>query len=210
MSSNNLRKLAFINNTDKGSHGYVEFYDKYFRSLRKKKLSILEIGVAGGGSLRMWKYFFPKSMIYGIDICDKSALQEKRITIFKGDQSDEVFLRDVFSKIGSLDIIIDDGSHMNAHVISSFRTLFPLLNEGGVYVVEDLQTSYWPKYGGDNENLQNPKTTMNYFKSLTDGLNYQEFRRKDYEPSYFETHIASIHFYHNMIVIYKKKEKVYK
>jgi len=183
---------------------------KHFHPLRKKKLNILEIGVGGyanpdegGESLRMWGYYFPNSIIYSIDIYEKKLPKEKRINIFKGSQTDENFLKDVFNKMGSLDIVIDDGSHRNEDVITTFKILFPLLSENGIYVIENTQTSYWPEEGGDSENLANPKTVMNYFKSLTDCLNYAEFIKPGYTPSYFDKNIVAIHFYHNLIFIYK-------
>lgn len=209
--SKNLNKLALIHKTDKwGNHFYTQYYQKHFQYLRKRKLNILEIGAggyenpsSGGNSLRMWKHYFPNSAIYSIDICEKSRLQEERIKIFKGSQADGNFLKDVFNKIGSLDIVIDDGSHINEHIIASFKILFPLLNKGGIYAVEDTQTSYWPDYGGDSENLSNPSTAMNFFKTLTDCINYQEFKIPGYKPGYFDKNIASLHFYHNLIFIYK-------
>jgi hypothetical protein len=209
--SKNLNKLALIHKTDKGNqHQYTRHYQEHFRHLRKRRLNILEIGVggwddplAGGNSLRMWKRYFPNSMIYAIDICEKSALQEKRIKIFRGSQVDENFLKDVFNRIGSLDIIIDDGSHINEHMIASFKILFPLLNNGGIYVVEDTETSYWPDYGGDSKNLNNPSTAMNFFKSLTDCINYKEFRVPGYKAIYFDENIVSLHFYHNLVFICK-------
>jgi demethylmacrocin O-methyltransferase len=173
-------------------------------------MNVLEIGVGGyedpdkgGASLLMWKYYFPRSAIYAIDVYDKSKLQEKRIKIFQGSQNDEKFLKDVFSRIGSLDIIIDDGSHMNEHVLTSFKTLFPLLKDGGIYAVEDVQTSYWPQYGGSSEDLNNPATAMGFFKKIADGLNYMELAEPGYEPAYFDKNITSIHFYHNLVIIYK-------
>lgn len=211
--SHNLKMLALIYGSDKwGFHWYAQHYEYHFRSLRRKKLNVLEIGVGGyaspvrgGASLRMWKKFFPKSTIYSIDIYDKSKLQEKRIKIFRGSQADAEFLKDVRAKMGSLDIVIDDGSHLNEHVVTSFRTLFPLLNEGGIYVVEDLQSSYWPSMGGDSDDLDNPNTSMNFFKKLADGLNYKEFLKPGYVPSYFDENISSIHFYHNLIFVYKNR-----
>ena len=117
-------------------------------------LNILEIGIggyddprSGGGSLRMWRTYFPNSR-FPIDIVDKSPHDERRITTFMGSQTDEEFLADVIGRIGKVDIIIDDGSHRNDHVLQSFRFLFPLLDNGGIYVVEDTQTSYWTEYGG--------------------------------------------------------------
>jgi len=210
--SNNLVSLAALFGTDKwGSHWYAEHYQKYFSPLRRKRLNILEIGVGGyehddegGGSLRMWKYFFPKSHIYSIDIYDKKKVQEHRITIFQGSQDDPVFLKRVVdSMAGGVDIIIDDGSHINQHVIKSFEILFPLLKDGGLYVVEDTQTSYWPTFGGNSKDLAHSNTMMNYFKKLVDGLNYREIIRLGYAPTYLDQNVYAIHFLHNLIFIFK-------
>ncbi|MDP2924711.1 MAG: class I SAM-dependent methyltransferase [Candidatus Omnitrophota bacterium] len=209
--SKDLQKLATLYGTDKWNrHWYAQHYQKHFCHLRKQKLNILEIGAGGeedpargGNSLRMWKRYFPNSVIYSIDIYDKALLQEKRIEIFRGNQNDPRFLKDVFNNIGSLDIVIDDGSHINEHVITAFKTLFPLLNNGGIYVIEDLQASYYPEYGGDSENLNNPNTTMNFFKSLTDCLNHVEFLKAGCVPSYFDKNIIAIYFYHSLAFIFK-------
>jgi hypothetical protein len=192
-------------------------------------MKILEIGIggyddpkSGGESLRMWKNYFPNSMIYGIDIVDKKALEEDRIKIFTGSQDDEFFLNKVVTEAGELDIIIDDGSHINEHVIKSFNILFPALKEGGIYVVEDTHTSYlpslgqkwsnfgsgdlylelWTKFGGSLD-LNDPKTMMNFFKKLVDCLNHEEFLNPGYSPSYFDKHIVAMHFYHDLVMIYK-------
>lgn len=206
-----LTALATICRTDKwNTHYYAKHYERYFRPLRSRRLNILEIGVGGyedptfgGHSLRMWKAYFPKSHIYGIDCYDKQALEEPRIRIVQGRQEDPEFLRQVAKDIGRLDIVIDDGSHVNAHVITAFETLFPLLADDGIYVVEDTQTSYWPGLGGSSEALSDPTTTMGYFKRLVDGLNHAEFLRTGYQPSSFDQHISTIHFYHNLIFILK-------
>lgn len=211
--SSNLLLLAKICETDKwGFHWYAQHYQSHFKSFKKKKLNLLEIGVGGydnpnegGSSLRMWKRYFPKGNIYALDIHEKGALQENRIKIFEGSQIDEKFLQDTFNKIGSLDIIIDDGSHINQHMITTFKILFPLLKNGGIYVIEDLETSYWPDFGGDSSDLNNPNTAMNYFKSLADGLHYRELLKPDYVPTYFDQNIVAIHFYHNLIFVYKGK-----
>jgi len=225
-----LRKLAnFYGSSKWNEHWYAQHYNKHFAPLRLKNLKILEIGVggyddpkAGGESLRMWKTYFPNSMIYGIDIVDKKVLEEPRIKIFNGSQDDESFLKEVAAEIGGLDIIIDDGSHINEHVIKSFNILFPTLKNGGIYVVEDTHTSYypnldekwsnfgigsvylepWTKFGGSLD-LNNPKTMMNFFKRQVDCLNHEEFLNPGYSPSYFDKHIVAMHFYHNLIMIYK-------
>src|SRR5262249_30864224 len=145
--------------------------------------------------------------IYSLDIFDKSGLEECRIKIFRGSQNDPDFLRKVIEKMGGLDIVIDDGSHINEHVITSFHTPFPLLADSGIYVIEDIQTSYWPSVGGDSYNLSNPNTTMSLLKTLTDGLNYEEIARKDHQPSEFDSKIVSLHFYHNLVFIYKGRNE---
>jgi len=207
----NLNKLGEIYGTDKiGGHFYTPHYMTHLKRFKFKKINLLEIGVgghenplSGGQSLRMWKKYFPFGRIFSLDIYDKSSLQENRIKIFKGSQVDKDFLNEVSDYIGELDIIIDDGSHINEHVIETFNILFPKLKVGGIYIIEDTQTSYWQDFGGDSKDLNNPKTMMNYFKGLTDSLNNKEFIIKDYKQTYFDKKIISMHFYHNLIFIYK-------
>lgn len=207
----NLNTLARIHRCDKlGGHFYTPHYMHHFKKFRFKSINLLEIGVggykdpeAGGHSLRMWKRYFPFGRIFGIDIYDKSPLQERRINIFQGSQVDHVFLEQVTKQIGEIDLIIDDGSHQNQHVIETFKILFPKLKDGGIYVVEDTQTSYWDDFGGDSNNLKNPTTMMNFFKALTDCMNHEEFILPHYEKTYFDRKIISMHFYHNLIFIYK-------
>ncbi|MFN4762861.1 class I SAM-dependent methyltransferase [Gillisia sp. Q332] len=208
---NNLNKLAEIYSCDKwGKHFYTPHYTTHFKRFQKKNINLLEIGIGGyddpnigGASLRMWKKYFRKGNIYGIDIHDKSLLEEKRIKTFQGSQTDSTFLYKIAEHIGKIDVIIDDGSHINDDIIKTFNHLFPFLNKGGIYVVEDLQTSYWNWYGGNSEDLNDSKTGVNYFKNLIHGLNHKEFLKEGYEPNYFDKHIISMHFYHNMVFIYK-------
>ena len=217
--AHDLVKLATIYGTDKwNAHWYAQHYQAHFSKLRNQPLKILEIGVGGdtdpqngGASLRMWKKFFPHAEIYSMDIHDKSALQESRIKIFHGSQADEKLLKQISTEAGPFDIIIDDGSHRNEHVLTSFRVLFPLLADGGIYAAEDIQTSYWPSFGGDSANLNNSATSVGFFKGLVDGLNHVEFDKPAYAPSYYDQNITAIHFYHNLIFIYKGKnlEKSY-
>lgn len=207
----NLTSLAIIYKTDKyGDHNYPQHYQKHFKKFKFKSIKLLEIGVGGyespyegGNSLRMWKRYFPFGKIFSIDIYDKSPQEQNRIKIFMGSQVDVDFLNNVTQQTGDFDLIIDDGSHQNNHVIETFKILFPKLKDGGIYVIEDTQTSYWEGFGGDSIDLNNNKTTMNYFKSLTDSLNSQEFVRMNYQPSYYDKKIISMHFYHNLIFIYK-------
>jgi demethylmacrocin O-methyltransferase len=207
-----LSALAMAMGTDKeGAHYYTKHYSFHFAALRHRRLKILEIGVASGASMRTWRAYFPASMIYGIDILDKRFHDSHRIKTFKGSQADPEFLVNVIKEIGTPDIIIDDGSHINEHVLVSFKTLFPLLASTGIYVIEDLQTSYWSlgDDGGSGTNWggsMNPSapTSMNFLKSLVDGINYEEFPpSKSYHSTYFDKHIVGLHFYHSLAFIHK-------
>ncbi len=205
---NDLSYLAALYGTDKfGAHSYTEEYQRYFAPLKQKRLNLLEIGIGGygecgkgGESLRMWKAYFPNSQIVGLDIHDKNVLREKRINTFQCDQTDAEALTALSEKYGGFDIIVDDGSHQNDHVIRTFLILFPLLRPGGIYAVEDVQTSYWPGWGGG---IDNPKSSMAFFKKLVDGLNYAEFPIENYQPSYFDKAIVEIAFFHNLVLIRK-------
>lgn len=207
----NLTILAKIFKTDKwGKHFYTPIYQKHFRPFRFKKINFMEIGVggyedpySGGHSLRMWKAYFPFARIYSLDIYNKKPQEERRIKIYKGSQVDFNFLKSICDEVGEFDLIVDDGSHINEHVIESFKFLFPKLKNGGIYVVEDTQTSYWSNYGGTSDDLSARGTIYHFFKALIDGLNYQEFMISDYEKTYYDCTIISMHFYHNMIFIYK-------
>lgn len=206
-----LIRLGEFLETDKwGGHRYLQHYQTHFRALRRKHLNLLEIGVGGyadpdvgGNSLRMWKAYFPHAKIFGIDVYDKRRLEEKRIRIFRGSQIDELFLRNVAAQVGGIDIVIDDGSHINAHVIRTFEILFPLLKNPGIYVIEDTQTSYWPGFGGSSRNLSDPSTIMGYFSSMAHAINYEEILRDGYSPTEFDRHIVAMHLYHNLIFIHK-------
>jgi len=206
-----LSRLAVLFGTDKwNSHWYTPHYEEHFRNLRGKRLNLLEIGIGGYAnpregchSLRMWKAYFRKGRIYGIDVYDKKSLEEPRIHLFQGSQDDEAFLRSVSERAGGFDIVVDDGSHLNEQVIKSFEVLFPLLREGGIYVVEDTQFSYWPGCGGNLDDPNDPKTIMGYFKRLADGLNYEERLKPGYAPTYLDQHIIGIHFYHNLVFVLK-------
>ena len=205
---NDLNRLALLFRTDKwGSHWYTQHYQRYFQPIKGQRLNLLEIGVGGyeysdqgGHSLRMWKSYFRNSQIVGIDIYDKTHLSERRIDIRQCDQTDSESLHRLSAEYGGFDIIIDDGSHLNEHVIKTFRVLFPLLRPNGIYVVEDTQTAYWPGWGGG---MDNPQNSMTFFKALADGLNYVEYPVQPYHPDYFEQHIVEIAFFHNLIVIRK-------
>jgi len=206
-----VTRLGAFYRTDKAGpvHRYTRHYQKFFQQWRKDAFVLLEIGIggyaregAGGGSLRMWKQFFRRAQIVGLDIEDKRFAEEDRIRVYQGDQSDAELLRRIVDEVGRPRIIIDDGSHFSHHVIATFEVLFPLLVSGGYYVIEDTQTSYWPEWHGAADRHA-PGTTMAMVKDLIDGLNYKEFVDDAYEPTYTDKSITEVHCFHNLVIIRK-------
>ncbi|MEM8581136.1 MAG: class I SAM-dependent methyltransferase, partial [Pseudomonadota bacterium] len=122
-----LSRLAILYGTDKfGLHDYTPNYHRLLRHLRKEPIAMLEIGVggyadpkAGGRSLEVWRDYFPQGRIIGIDIAAKSLDLGPRVTLAQGSQVDPAFLEDLVTQHGPFDIILDDGSHRNEHVVES-------------------------------------------------------------------------------------------
>lgn len=225
-----LDEIANFYGTDKGSgiHDYCKKYEKYLPFKREDKLKIFEIGVARGESLRMWKEYYFNAHILSIDILPEcKQYEEDRITIEIGSQTDGEFLNRLSYKYAPFDMIIDDGSHINSDVIYSFQHLFEYVkSNGGIYVVEDAATSYWPDYGGGR---YKPGSTIEYFKTLADDVNFfgewserivpgkderistlyrrdkeliEQFQRKGY--NYVGTQIESLNFLNSIIIITKR------
>lgn len=126
---------------DKGTvHSYINEYDNLFSSYRNKPINFLEIGVAYGESLEMWyEYFSKKSKIHGVDNQTQeiqSKMSDPRFNITIVDQTDP----DIVNKLKNqnYDIILDDGSHLLEHQITTFHLLKDNVNEGGLYVIEDI------------------------------------------------------------------------
>lgn len=206
-----LTELAVRFDADKwGGHWYTPHYQRYLESLRDEQVKVLEIGVGGyddpalgGASLRMWKHYFWRGQIYGLDINAKHDVTEPRLRTLLGDQGDTGLLADIIAEYGPFDVVIDDGSHIGEHVRASFSAIYPTLRPGGCYIIEDMQSSYWPGWGGSID-LNAPSTSMALVKELLDGLNHQEqIRTTSQVPSPIESTVTGVHVHHNMAIIEK-------
>jgi hypothetical protein len=121
-------------------HHYTNVYEPLLNSRRFSTRSFLEIGVAQGASLRTFRDFFPNAKVFGLDIYPESVLKEPRINVVIGNSSDKEPFLEVNNLNGGqkLDVVIDDGSHNPADQIRSFELLWPMLSEGGLYMIEDV------------------------------------------------------------------------
>ncbi len=165
-----LTRLAGLK-TDKGVsvHHFTEVYELFFAPLRPTAAKVFEIGIAGGGSLEMWRDYFPKAMIYGIDIYPKTEMDSDRIKTFVADQSDRSQLAAFIDRFGGgYDIIVDDGGHSMDQQQVSIGYLFRYLKPGGYYVIEDVHTSlprFWSGFGVEPGGANSTLTMLTGFIS---------------------------------------------
>jgi len=171
--------IASKHGTDKvTTHSYHHMYTKYLEPIRTQKLKMLEIGLGcdmsygPGKSYYTWLEFFPNVDLYFMEYdgkcAEKWASATTGATIIAGDQANVTFLTEFKQQYGTdFDIIIDDGGHTMKQQIISLDWLFDAIKPGGIYFVEDLQTSYMPAYGGQEGN---PNTMMEQIKGFLDDL----------------------------------------
>ena len=191
-----------------GQHAYGHSYHERFRALRYRPIKLLEIGVLSGASLTAWRAFFPRATIVGCDIRPKTQFDYRRIRTHLTDQSCPADLTALAEAEGPFDVIIDDGSHVNAHQVTAFYSLFEHLHDGGIYVIEDIQTSYWPgPYGGAH--APDPafaQTCTGEMLELAKYVNHAEFQSNEGTDPRRLAHARSIRrisFEHNLIILEK-------
>jgi len=183
---------------------YFEIYERHFSRFRGTDVHVVEFGVSHGGSLQMWKHYFgPRAKIFGIDINPHcKSLEEEQIQIFIGDQNDRRFLQSLTKTIPRMDVLIDDGGHTMTQQIRTYEALFPHIDKQGVYLCEDLCTSYWPEYGGG---YRRRGTFVEYSKKLVDRINaWHAFHPSRLVVDEFTRSVHSLHYYNSAIVIEKR------
>jgi hypothetical protein len=205
MNNNRFYDLGQKYGNDKVTyHRYDLIYPKFLSELIDKEITMLEIGLGNyqdgtGYSRNMWKEYFPNAKIYVMDI-DKEFEDEIGLVI-KGDQSKNEDLIRVSDICGTMEFIIDDGSHHPEHQIKTFNLLFDKnLKNGGTYIIEDIECSYWnPKktvYGYETGYLN----IVDYFIGLSHSINSEFSGKKN------DLNISQITFAKNCIIINKQTE----
>lgn len=206
---NDLEKFFFEGNhkaITKWLH-YFEAYERFFSKYRNQDVVILEIGVYKGGSLQMWKNYFQgkgnRVMVYGIDINPEcKELEEDNVEIYIGSQEDRGFLKKVKKKVGKVDILIDDGGHSMVQQITTVEELFDLVSEDGIYLCEDVHTSYMREiYGGEYKG----NTFIEYTKNIIDCLHAQYSETDMLKANKYSEEIKSITYFDSMVFIEKKR-----
>jgi cephalosporin hydroxylase len=182
---------------------YLGKYENIFSLIQAKPLKILEIGVQRGGSLRAWSDYFYNAKIVGVDIDPKTKFSEDRIVVEIGDSVDYRFMERVREKHGPFDIVIDDGGHTTLQMIKAFEHLFPLLNPGGYYVIEDMGTQGHADWGKPYRDMPG-LTVFDFLGDVLRGINIGPWQ-KEFVPSnpYKET-VEWILFYPNLCFAKRK------
>ena len=162
--------------------------------------------------------YLPNSKIYGLDIDPETQKFSNNnpdigVKVYEGDQTNTQLLKQIHKEAGGLDVIVDDGGHTMTQINTTFQTLWPLLNDGGVYIIEDLQCCYWPNHEGG---LKEPNSSIELIKSLFDNIHACYYKSENkiksarakhkisHEPSnYFDKSVSSVHVYDSIAVIYK-------
>ena len=152
----------------------------------------------------MWKnYFGPNAKIFGIDINPNCKnLEERQIEIFIGDQEDRIFLRSLAEKIPKIDILIDDGGHAMKQQINTFEELFSFIDHNGIYLCEDMHSSYREAFGGG---YKKRGTFIEYSKNFIDYINaWHSSKVSKLRVTNFTVSVHSLHYFNSILVIEKR------
>ena len=195
-------------NSDKiAHHGYHRFYPWFLAHLRGQDINLLEIGIDKTESLKLWKAYFRKVNLHGIDI-DGKDFDGTEVTLHKVDQSNAVELESFADSVGiTFDVILDDGSHVPEHQMLTINKLWNLVKPGGIYIIEDIETSYWKKSGIYGYYFNAKKNgIMHNLYDLVDVIN-SEFSKKNIQKTlvkHFGEEVEMVTFAQNCIILVKK------
>ncbi|MFK7869076.1 MAG: class I SAM-dependent methyltransferase [Roseobacter sp.] len=183
---------------------YFDIYGRELAELQGRDVNFLEIGVFRGGSIPMWEGFFGRrSDLTFADIdpdCTRFATERSKVEI--GDQSDPAFLAGLAADHGPFDLVVDDGGHKMDQQITSFQHLWPHVKTGGLYVVEDTHTSYWPGFGGG---YREDSSFIEFAKKLVDQMHSWYTDQDEIFPLHqMAREVAAVRFYDSMVFIEKR------
>ena len=177
---------------------YFQAYEEMFNKYVGREITFVEVGVLHGGSLFMWReYFGKKARIIGIDLNPNAKELEKHgFEIYIGSQSDKIFWKNFYSKVGKIDILLDDGGHVNDQQIITLGESVHNINDDGIIVTEDVHTSYLKKFGNPSK-----YSFINYSKYLVDVVNSRFPETKIKKNNDFRNKIHSISFYESIVAL---------
>jgi hypothetical protein len=215
-----LDQIAIKHETDKSSlhHGYCKYYEMFLAPIRNNPVVLWEIGYGGyefhdrgGEGARTWREYFPNGTIVSVDVHPKTNLPPgvifRLLPAMEGQLDTINTYKELVNRYGQPDIIIDDADHRNTNNITRFHVLFPMLKKGGLWVTEDIESSWWEEPASDgvryhgcaDPNNMTASTTVNLFRRLINDVNARHI--SGWEAKYG---IESIHFFDNIVFVRKK------
>ena len=209
-----LHRLAREMGTDKHEHQFTLFYGNLLDQFREQAFNLLEIGVFRGESLEMWHRYFPRATIFGADPrADMRTRSSSNYTVLRYDQHVRSDVQ-ALANHASWSVVLDDGSHKPSDQLLTFMNIFPLLRPYGVYIIEDIQTSYFARgYGRGylyNWNMKDESNETDVVERFLDAVHMVLNRKYQcYEPtrpvfSYaVDARIGSVIFLRNAIAVIK-------
>ena len=151
---------------------YAPIYEEWLNKYVGTEAVLLELGVGKGGSPQVWQsYLGEKAQVIGLD-CDPALFYEDpKVKFLVANQYDRESLK--ACPVKDFDVFIDDGSHLSSATIATFEEMFPRLKNGGLYIIEDVGTSYRKcDFGGG---FRKQGTLIEYFKDAIDILQSNEW-----------------------------------
>jgi hypothetical protein len=175
---------------------YFHAYEKLFSKYVNKKITFVEVGILNGGSLFMWREYFGKeARIIGIDNNPKAKIWEDHgFEIFIGDQANPEFWNYFKKKIGTVDVLLDDGGHTDLQQATTLFEFIDNINDGGVLVVEDVHTSYLKEFGNPSK-----LSFVNLTFNLINKLNFRSGALKDFNPTCLNLPVSEIRYFESII-----------
>jgi hypothetical protein len=195
-------------------HFYHRYYASHLCAFYGRPFKLLEIGIGGegrelgGASLKMWKSIFPEAQIFAWDIYPKQELDDDRVKTYIVDQGDVEAIRAFCAEHGPFDIIIDDGSHHRSDQLTSLFNLINEVSDGGMYVIEDYFTAYWPVYEGSTLAVEFLDSPIRWIKRSVDIVNRGNLLSPEVQNLLPDWGIESLHVYPGVCVFRKKTSGV--
>jgi len=184
---------------------YFQAYEALLASYVGQPITFVEVGVFNGGSLHMWREFFgAQARIIGVDLNPAARKWESEgFEIFIGDQSDATFWRDFYQAVGPIDILLDDGGHMNHQQLVTAEHAFDHLNDGGMLIVEDVHTSYMPGF-----NSKPDHSFVHFAKHIVDAVNGR-FPGIDTGANLYQDRVWSVSFHESIVAFHIDRRRCF-
>jgi cephalosporin hydroxylase len=184
---------------------YFQAYETLLAQYVGQPITFVEVGVFNGGSLHMWRrYFGEQARIIGVDLNPEARKwQAEGFEIFIGDQSNANFWRDFYQTVGAIDVLLDDGGHMNHQQLVTTEYALEHINDGGMLIVEDVHTSYMPGFNSKPEH-----SFVNFGKHIVDAVN-SRFPDIDTGANLYQDRVWSVSFHESIVAFHIDRRRCF-